>query len=229
MRQQIVIAENQLNFLLARHPQPLNLGVNLMSVPLPANLAFGVPANLLSRRPDMRMAEYNLQAAEADVQAARAMFYPSLTITPYVAFNAFTPAKMLDLQSAAAGMVAGLTAPLFQQGRIKGQYSIANAANREALLQFQKTLLQAVNEVVAEIKGIEYLSEAYRLKDLELKELQSAVSTSRDLYVAGYANYLEIITAQRSVLDAELQLVNRRKETFQATVRLYRALGGGWR
>jgi NodT family efflux transporter outer membrane factor (OMF) lipoprotein len=229
MRQGIVLVENQLNLLLGRHPQPINLGINLMTQQLPGQLKYGVPANLLSRRPDMRIAEYNLQAAQADVKAARALFYPSLTITPYVGFQAFTPAQMFDITSMAAGALAGLTAPIFQQGRVKGQYKMANAANMEALLQYQKTLLQGVNEVVAEIKGLEFLSEAYKLKEKELQELTEAVSTSRDLYVAGYANYLEIITAQRGVLDAELQLVTRKKELFQAGIRLYRALGGGWR
>ena len=229
MRQQIVLIENQLNLLLGRHPRPINLGINLMTQQLPSQLKYGVPANLLSRRPDMRIAEYNLQAAQADVKVARALFYPSLTITPYVGFQAFTPAQMFDITSVAAGALAGLTAPIFQQGRVKGQYKMATAANMEALLQYQKTLLQGVNEVVAEIKGLEFLSEAYKLKEQELQELTAAVSTSRDLYVAGYANYLEIITAQRGVLDAELQLVTRKKELFQAGIRLYRALGGGWR
>lgn len=228
LRQEIVITENELNFLLARHPQPVNQNLDLMKQQPAAKFQFGVPANLLSRRPDMRMAELNLQAAQADVKAARAMFYPSLTITPYLAFNAFSPAQLANWQSGAAGIMAGLTAPLFQQGRIRAQYKIANAANMEALLQYQKTLLLGVNEVVAEIKGIEFLTEAYKLKEQELAELNRAVSTSRDLYVAGYASYLEIITAQRSVLDAELQLVARKKELFQATIRLYRALGGGW-
>lgn len=229
MRKEIVLIENQLNYLLGRHPQPINLGINLMTQQLPAQVKYGVPANLLSRRPDMRMAEYSLQAARADVKAARAMFYPALTITPYIGFQAFTPAQMFDIASLTAGAIGGLTAPIFQQGRIKGQYKMANAANVEALLQYQKTLLQSVNEVVAEIKGMEYLNEAYKLKERELQELTAAVSTSRDLYIAGYANYLEIITAQRGVLDAELQLVNRKKELFQSTIRLYRALGGGWR
>jgi NodT family efflux transporter outer membrane factor (OMF) lipoprotein len=228
LRREIVINENELNFLLARHPQPIIQNLELMNQQPWSKLKYGVPANLLSRRPDMRMAELNLQAAQADVKAARAMFYPSLTITPYIAFNAFSPAQLANWQSGAAGMIAALTAPVFQQGRIRGQYSIANAANLEALLQYQKTLLRGVNEVVAEIKGIEFLTEAFKLKEQELAELNRAVSTSRDLYLAGYASYLEIITAQRSVLDAELQLVERKKELFQATIRLYRALGGGW-
>jgi outer membrane protein TolC len=184
-----------LNLLLGRHPQPINLGINLMTQQLPGQLKYGVPANLLSRRPDMRIAEYHLQAAQADVKAAGALFYPSLTITPYVGFQAFTPAQMFDISAMAAGALAGLMAPIFQQDRVKGQYKIATAANMEALLQYQKTLLQGVNEVVAEIKGLEFLSEAYKLKEQELKELTAAVSTSRDLYSAGYANYLEIITA----------------------------------
>ncbi|HMP92603.1 MAG TPA: TolC family protein [Phnomibacter sp.] len=229
LRQHIVLVENQLNFLLGRHPQPINLGINLMSQSLPSQLKFGVPANLLSRRPDMRMAEFMLQAAMADVEAARKMFYPSITLNPYVGFNAFTPAQLLNVTSLAAGALGAATAPVFQQGRIKGQYQIANTAQIEALYQYQKTLLQCVNEVVAEIKGIEFLQEAFALKEKELQQLRRALATSRDLYVAGYANYLEIITAQRGVLDAELSLVTLKKDLFQAHIRLYKSLGGGWR
>lgn len=189
----------------------------------------GIPLQLLSRRPDLRQAEAQLAAANADVEAARRFFYPSLTLNGNLAFNAFNPALLWNPASLAAGTLGGFMAPIFQQGRLKAQKRMAIVRAQESLLDYQQSLFVAVGEVNAGLKNELNLLEARQFKLKETNELIKAVSTSKELYMAGYANYLEIITAQKSVLEAELQWVNLHNRLMQNRVNLYRALGGGWK
>ena len=169
-----------------------------------------------------------MQAANENVLAARAAFLPSLVLSPYVAFNAFTPSLLFNGGSAAYGIAGGLTAPIFQQRRLRAQYNIANATNKESVYNYQQKLLDAYSEVVTHMQAVQNFRQAHALKDQEVKELHAAVSTAKELYLTGYANYLEVITAQKNVLEAELQLARQKKDIFTALVSLYRSLGGGW-
>lgn len=228
IRQEMTQVENQLNELLGRYPQTLTRDTSLMGQQLPADIQTGNPDQLLIRRPDIRQAEFELQAAKADIAAARAAFLPSLNLSPYVGFNAFKASLLFDPASIASGVAAAAVAPVINRRAIKGEYRIVNAQGSEALYNYQKVLLSSYNEVVTNLKGIENNTQAFNLKRKEVEELTNAVATARELYLAGYANYLEVITAQKGVLDAELQLTENKKELFQAVVSLYRSLGGGW-
>jgi multidrug efflux system outer membrane protein len=228
VRQQIVQIENQLNVLAGRYPQAIPRDSSLMRQQLPALVQTGFPSLLLTRRPDIQQAEQELEAAKADVSAARAAFYPSLILSPYIGFNAFKPSLLFNGGSLAYGVLGGLAAPLLNQNQLKAGYHIANAQNKEAVYNYQKTLLSSFSEVVTSLKSIENNQQSFLLKEQELKELGNAVITARELYLNGYANYLEIITAQKGVLDAELQLTGNKKELFLSAVDLYRSLGGGW-
>ncbi|MBO9659946.1 MAG: TolC family protein, partial [Chitinophagaceae bacterium] len=108
-------------------------------------------------------------------------------------------------------------------------YTIANAENRETIYRYQQTLLDAYSEVTTNMSAVKNQQLGYMLKKREVKQLQEAVSTSHELYQSGYASYLEVITAQKNTLDAELEMVRKKKDIYTAAVNLYRALGGGWR
>ena len=170
-----------------------------------------------------------MEAAKENVKAARAAFLPSLVITPYLGLNAFTPGLLFNGGSAAYGLVGGLTGPLFHQRALRSQYTIANADNREAVYAYQQRLLEAYTEVVTRLSAVQNLRHSYNTKLQEVQQLSDAVVTARDLYLSGYANYLEVIMAQKSVLEAELELVNQKRDIFLALVQLYRSLGGGWK
>jgi outer membrane protein, multidrug efflux system len=163
-----------------------------------------------------------------NVQAARAAFLPSLTLNPYVAFNAFTPSLLLKGGSLAYGVAGGLTAPLFQQRQIKAQFTMANAASKEAVYNYQQKLLNAYSEVVTNMNAVDNNKQAHTLKLQEVQELYAAVTSARELYLTGYANYLEVITAQKNVLEAELALNEQKKNIYISLIQLYRSLGGGW-
>jgi outer membrane protein TolC len=169
-----------------------------------------------------------MQTSNENVLAARAAFLPSLTLSPYIALNAFTPSLLFNSGSAAYGIAGALTAPLFQQRRLRAQFVMANAANKEAVYNYQQKLLNAYSEVVTQMNAVENFKNAYTLKAEEVQELHHAVVSARELYLSGYANYLEVITAQKNVLEAELQLNEQKKNIYISLIQLYRSLGGGW-
>ncbi|QDA61756.1 efflux transporter outer membrane subunit [Hymenobacter jejuensis] len=228
-RQEIVRVENQLNLLLGRYPQPIVRGQPIREQQLPATVSAGLPATMLLRRPDVQQAELELAASRADISAARAAFLPSLTLSPYMGFNAFKTSLLFQgPESIAYGIVGGLTAPLVNRAALKAEYVRSTANNVGAFYAYQKAIRTGYQEVVTNLQGIDNYRQVYQLKEQEVTSLNKAVSISNDLFVAGYATYLEVITAQRSVLEAELQLTNARREQFFLLIDLYRALGGGW-
>ncbi|MCC9136986.1 TolC family protein [Pontibacter silvestris] len=229
-RQRITEVENQLNLLLGRYPQPIARGESILLQHLPDVVNAGVPSDMLLRRPDIQQAELELLAAKADVEAARAAFLPSFTITPYAGFHTRSlPSIFNTPESLVLGFLGGVTAPIFQNRVIRSDYNKTIALNKEAFYSYQKSILTGYQEVVSNLQKVENYKSAYALREQEAEVLTNAVSTSNDLFMAGYATYLEVITAQGSVLDAELSKANTRKEIFLALIDLYRSLGGGWK
>ena len=226
-RQAIIRAENRLNRLLGRYPPPITRGEPILEQFLPERVYAGLPAGMWRRRPDVQGVELQLKAAGADVDAARAAFLPSLT--PYVGLNAFRTALLCNPGSVAYGALAGLAAPLLNRRGVRGEYNRAAAGNLGAFQEYQKSVLTAYEEAATNLSGLENLRQAYALRQERTAVLQDAVSTANDLYVTGHASYLEVITAQRSVLEAEIELTETRKAQFLALIDLYRSLGGGWK
>ncbi|MBC6609999.1 TolC family protein [Hymenobacter sp. BT507] len=227
-RQRVVAAENELNRLLGRYPQPITRGEPIGVQPLPASVATGVPTTMLLRRPDVQQAELELTAAKADVAAARAAFLPSLVLTPYVGFNAYRTSVLLNPSSLAYGLLGGLTGPLVNRAPLRADYARSAAEQRTAYYEYQKAVQTGFEEVVTNLKGIENYQRMYELQQQEVEALNKAVDISNDLYGVNYSSYLEVITAQRNVLEAELNITKTRREQFLLLIDLYRALGGGW-
>jgi multidrug efflux system outer membrane protein len=227
-RQRIIETEANLNQLLGRYPQPIRRSRLLPNQSLPASLSAGLPSTALLRRPDVRQAEFELQATRADIDAARAAFLPSLTLTPYVGLNAFRTNLLLDPGSVVYGAVGGLAGPILNRAQYRADLRQAVAANYESYYRYQQALQTGFREVVVGLQGLENFRAAADLRAREVAQLRSAVATSNELFIAGYASYLEIITAQRSVLEAELSLADARQAQLLQSVNLYRALGGGW-
>ncbi|WP_262697173.1 efflux transporter outer membrane subunit [Fibrisoma montanum] len=228
VRQDIVRTENQLNALLGRYPQPITRGESIEKQQLPPVVAAGIPSQLVRRRPDIRQAERELEAANVDVAVAQAQFLPSLNLTPYAGLNAFRASVLVNPQSLALGVLGSLTAPVFNRRFLKGNLRAVEAQSREAYYGYQRAILTGVSEVVTSLKGLENFRNVADLQTQEVAVLRQAARTSDDLFGTGYATYLEVITAQRSVLDAELSLINTKQAQFLSLIDLYRALGGGW-
>lgn len=229
IHQKITQTENQLNLLLGRMPQTIDRGEPINAQQLPEIIQLGIPSELLLNRPDIKQAELELLAAKADVKAARAAFYPSLTLSPYVGVQAFRASLLFDAPaSLAMGVMGGLTAPVLNRYQISSDFKRSVAENKTAFFQYQKSILTAFNEVLTSLERIENLEDIAELKAQEVEVLNQGVAISNDLFLAGYATYLEVITAQKSVLEAQLELANTRQEQFWSLINLYRELGGGW-
>ena len=227
--QRIIELETEINLLMGRYPQHIPREKDISELVLPPTIHEGIPSTLLLNRPDIQQAELQLIAAEADLQAARAAFLPSLTISPYVGLNALKPSLIFQTpESLAAGVLGGITAPIFNKKRIRSEFNRSVAERAEAYYQYQENIIRGYGEVVNNIRGIDNLEQVYDLKEEEVEVLLSAVSTSNVLFTSGYASYLEVITAQKSVLEAELELANIKKGIFHSVIGLYKALGGGW-
>lgn len=227
-RQEIGATENGLNALLGRYPQPVGRGVPLREQALPREVAAGIPAHMLRRRPDVQRAALEMTAAGAEVDAAKAALLPALRITPYLGLNAFKASLLPNPGSVAYGALAGLAAPVLNRKALRGSYYRAAAGNLEAFYRYQRAVLGGYQEVVTGLGRIENLNQVYAYRTQEVAVLLDAVATANTLFAAGYASYLEVVTAQRRVLEAELALINTRQAQFLALVDLYRALGGGW-
>lgn len=229
IKQQITETENYINYLAGRFPQKITRGDSLHKQQLPEQISVGLPGKLLLKRPDMQMAQAELFAGYTDVKAAKAAFYPSFTINAYGAFNAYnTQFLFTSPASLAYGAIANLMMPLLNRNQVIMQYNISIALANAAFHNYQKIIYKGVEEVSTNLSRIENYKNSAAKKEEEVKTLKSAVTISKDLFLTGYANYLEVIAAQKSVLESELDLINLKKEQFFSLFDLYRALGGGW-
>jgi NodT family efflux transporter outer membrane factor (OMF) lipoprotein len=222
----IIALETGINVLLNRMPQKVERG-KIDNQTFPEKLNVGIPVQLLNNRPDLAEASLLLDAAGFDAKAACRAFYPSLVIQPFVGFSAANPSGLFNSTSAVWGLMNGLTAPLFSKKVLKGTYRIKQAEQKQALLHYQHVLVQGISEVQSTIDKIRSIDLELLQRKNEVAVLDSAIAVSNDLYAYGYANYLEVISAQKNVRDAELALTTIQKERFFLVIDLYKALGGG--
>lgn len=228
--QQIVVRENMLNFLLGRFPQPIARRKESLFAEPPESVAYGIPSQLLQNRPDIREAEFLVQASRYEVEAAKAAFLPSFTITAGAGFQAFDPAFLfLTPASIAYNALGGLVAPLFNWNALEAQQRNATAEQVRALTQYQQKIVNAYMEVANELFHINNLRDLDSLKLQQRNVLQESVDIATELYKSAKATYLEILLAQQSSLQAQLELMQIKKRRQIALVNLYKALGGGWR
>lgn len=228
MQQQSINVENQLLALMGRFEGTIKRSAKLEPAHLPLKMAYGNPAQLLSYRPDIKMAYSELEASHADAQAARAAFFPTISLSAYGAFNAFNTSQLFNPTSLVYQLLGNMVAPVFQQNQLKSQFKVASAQQEIAFLQYQQEVVEAFQEVKTLIRFIENNQKILDLKSKEVSALVNSVEISNDLYVTGYANYLEIINAQRSKRAADLDLIQTKRNQAQAMIQLYKALGGGW-
>jgi outer membrane protein, multidrug efflux system len=228
--QKIIQMENRINFLLGRYPQTIVRQKSiLMDDP---NLLFssGIPSQLLQNRPDIREAEFQVQASKFDLKAAKASFYPNLNITAGLGFQAFDPAYLfMSPSSLAYSALGNLVTPLINRNALNARFNYAKANQLSALYYYQKTILNGYVEVANEFSNIQNLQQIRSLKKQQNELLILSVETSSELYKSGRASYLEVLLAQQNSLQTKLDLINSNKRQRISSVNLYKALGGGWR
>ncbi len=225
----IAVTENALSLLLGRVPGPIERGVRLVdqtgATPTPPA---GMPATLLTRRPDVVGAEQLLVAANADIGAAKALFYPSLNLAAVFGGAAGNLGDVLNADAAFWSVSGGLFQPLFQGGRIRRNYEVAEAGFQEALAQYQKAALNAYRETANALVTIDKLVLVRNEQVKGVAALTEASQLSRERYDTGLSNYLEILIADQQLFIQERLLAQTRGAQLVALADLYRALGGGW-
>lgn len=219
--------ENLLSILLGKSPQHFERGT-LESQQLETDIKLGVPAVLLSNRPDVMAAEYQLIEAFELTNVARSNFYPSLSIGANGGFQSLELDKLFSVNSLFATLVGNLTQPIFNQRKIRTQYEVSQAQQEQALLNFKKTLLEAGSEVSNALYDYNAETEKFEYRLNEAEALRRAESNSEELLNYGYANYLDLLTARQNALNAELNMINNKLNQLLSIVNLYEALGGGW-
>lgn len=220
--------ENALNFLLGRPAEEIERSI-LTNQTLQPELTLGVPVTLLRNRPDIMASEYDLVQAFELTNVARSNFYPSLTLTATGGLQSLQLDDLLNTNSLFATLIGGLAQPIFNRRNIKTQNEVAIAQQEQALLNFKESILIAGNEVSNALYTYTAETEKYQYRQNEVEALRNAENNSEVLLQNGYANYLDLLTARERALNAELNTIDNKLQQLLSIVRLYEALGGGWK
>lgn len=229
LEQASAIQENAIRILTGQLPGTVTRNSTLERFPMWDSLHTGVPAKVISNRPDVKASELSLKAANANVGVAQGSMYPALSLTANGGLNAFEIGKWFSVPNSLFGTVAGnIAQPVFQQRRLKTQLEVSKIERDQAVISFRQAVTNAVREVSDALVQLEKLQEQQEIAASRLQTTQQAVNNARLLFRSGLANYLEVISAQGNSLQAELTQVDIRRQRLTAMVDLYRSLGGGY-
>ncbi|MGE3154871.1 MAG: efflux transporter outer membrane subunit [Nitrospiraceae bacterium] len=228
LERQEVQKENQISLLLGRKPAQVPRGIALTGQVMPPQVPAGLPSDLLQRRPDILKAEQDLTAATATIGVAQASRFPQLSLTGALGvanpqINAFAPG--VAFTQFAGASVAG---PLLNATSLGYQVTVAEARTKQASLQYEKAIVTAFKEVEDALIAVQKSREQREAQEAQVKSLRSALEMADLRYQGGRASYLDVLTAQRTLFDAELSLARTRRTQLVSVVQLYKALGGGW-
>lgn len=223
---QIRQTENTICSLIAQYPQTIARGT-LDKQTLPETLATGIPLQMLSNRPDVLQAEASLKQAFYYTNEARSYFYPSLTLSGSAGWTNMVGATVTDIGGLLWQVVGSISQPIFNRGQNTARLKKAKAAEQQALITFQQILLEAgieVNNYLTTYQNTRKKVDAY---ESQIKQLETALKSTKLLMQHGTTTYLEVLTAQQSLLSAQLNQVSNRFDEIQSVINLYQALGGG--
>jgi multidrug efflux system outer membrane protein len=224
---QIAQTENALSVLLGRNPGPIARGKSITELKLPTAPS-GVPSQLLERRPDLMQSEEALVAANAQIGAARALYFPTISLTGALGGASADLSKLFTGPARVWSYAGQITGPIFTFGAVSGQVAQAEAAQKAALYSYQLAIQNAFadvdNALIANQKLAEQLVAQQRLVDA----LQTYARLARLQYNGGYTSYTTVLQAEQSLFPAELTLASVRASLFSSSVGVYKAMGGGW-
>ena len=232
LEQAISVQENELMALTGQMPGRIQRSKTtaLSTNQFQDSLSAGVPLDLVRFRPDIRAAELELRAANAEVGVAQAYRYPALTIEAVGGLNSMMTKNWFNIPGALFGdFLGGITQPIFQNRKLKTQYEVAKLERDQTEIAFHKSVLGAVNDVTNALTAIQKLNERHDIGEKKVENSRLAVKNAALLFRSGLATYLEVITAQSNALESELDLVVLKQLRQNARIDLYRALGGGWK
>ena len=220
--------ENLLSFLLGATPSSQPRGRRLDQIPLPPDLPAGLPATLIERRPDVRSAEQNLIAANAEIGAAKALFFPQISLSAFAGGQSRALTEIATSPARVFTLAPNALIPIFHGGQIRNQVRLTEAQQRELLVAYEKSIYNGLREVSDSLIGYGRIREQRNQQEQLVKSLEDAVRLSNLRYKGGLDSYLQVLDAQRTLFSGELGLAQLRLAERLSVVQLYRALGGGW-
>lgn len=224
---QIEVTENAFNLLLASGPKTLERGT-LDGQQIVTDLAIGVPYQLLSNRPDVRAAEFDLMSAFQMVNVAKANFYPSLRLTASSGLQSMDIDQLFSPRALFGNVIGSLTQPIWNRRKLKTRQEVSLANQQIAYLNYRKSILNAGKEVSDALSNFKSQHQIEGLKMKEFSAYQTATTYSQGLMNYGLANYLEVLRAQENELSTQISILDAKYQKLNSIVQLYRALGGGW-
>lgn len=225
---QIEVQENYIQYLLGNSPGTLERS-SLETTNITADMETGFAIQLLENRPDVRLAEFDFMTAFEQTNAAKAQFYPSLTISANTGLQSIDFEDLISPESFLASVVGGLAQPIFNKRQIRTNYEVSLSQEEIAYLNWRDALLTGVQEVSNALAAYDSQSQIVSLKEQEYERYATATEFSQELVNNGLGNYLEVIIANENALNARLSYIQAKLAQLNSQVQLYRALGGGWR
>jgi multidrug efflux system outer membrane protein len=225
--QNIAVGENRINALVGRMPQPVNRNsAGILSLPINAP-STGVPTALIDQRPDIHAAIHRMEAAQLDVEVAKASFYPTLGIQARIGLQSVDPALWLTPESMLRSLAGDMLAPLVNRRALTAKLQASAAGQKAAVLEYEQTVLNAFTEVMNQLSRMDYSTQRFETKSQEVDLLMESVTISGDLFNSARADYVEVLLTQREALDAKMELVEIKLNQIVSQLGLYKALGGG--
>ncbi len=230
LEQSIGLQEDALQILTGRLPGGIQRSEKLEEFSVPDSLATGLPVAIVSRRPDVRAAENAIIVANAQVGISQANMYPGLNITVGTGLESFKTSNWFNIPASLFGIVTGaVAAPIFNNRQLKTQYEIAKVQREQAVIQFRQSVLNAVGQVSDGLIQQQKLKQQQQIAAAQVDTLRGAVKNAQLLFKSNMATYIEVLTAQGSALQAQLNLAGIKRQQLGAMVNIYKALGGGWK
>lgn len=224
---QIAQQEDALSILLGRNPGPIERDKPLDKLVMPAVPA-GLPSELLTRRPDLRQSEQNLIAANALIGAARALYFPSISLTGLFGTASSQFSNLFTGAARTWSYAGSVTVPIFTAGSISGQVKQAEAQQQQALFAYEKAIQVAFQEVADSLVALQKTREALVVQGRQVAALSTYAKLARARYEGGYTSYIEVLDSERSLFNAQLTYAQTQGVVFASMVGLYKAMGGGW-
>ncbi|WP_277183246.1 efflux transporter outer membrane subunit [Caballeronia sp. BR00000012568055] len=227
LEQQIATQENAMSILLGRNPQPIKRDRELDDLATP-QVPAGLPSDLLTRRPDLRQAEQDLIAANAQIGAARALYFPQISLTGLFGAQSTQFSQLFKGPSRVWSFAGAVTQPIFTAGGISGQVKAAEAAQQQALFTYEKAIQVAFQDVDDSLITLQKTRQARDVQGRQVDALRTYAHLARLRYEGGYSSYLEVLDAERSLFQSQLSYTQTQGAALASVVSLYKAMGGGW-
>lgn len=227
LERRIALTENALSVLLGHNPGDIPRGKTLDALQLPP-VPTDTPSSLLERRPDIRAAEQNLVAANARIGVARAQYFPTISLTGLFGYVSEELDNLIGNAANVWSLGGGAVGPIFTGGAVSGQVRASEAVQRQALVGYLQTVQGAFQDVDDALVSVRKTREQLVTEGRRVKALNDYARLATVRYNEGYASYIEVLDAQRSLFDAELQYVGIQGSLYSSLVDTYKAMGGGW-